>query len=77
MSDIKPGAKVRHSGRGDGIVSTISYSPLTGRPTKAWVEFGFALATRKYEVWCADLTVIETVTERPAIRLVEQPLVVA
>lgn len=77
MSEIKPGTRVRHPSRGDGVVSTISYSPLTGRPTKAWVEFGFALATRKYEVWVGDLTVIEAPVERPAFGLVEQPLVSA
>ena len=78
MNDIKPGARVRHSGRGDGVVSTVSYSPLTKRPTKAWVEFGFSLgATRKYEVWVGDLTVIAAPVERPVVQLIEHPLVVA
>lgn len=77
MSDIKIGTKVRHPSRGDGVVSTIAYSPLTRRPTKAWVEFGFALASRKYEVWVGDLVLIETPVERPVFKLVEHPLVVA
>lgn len=78
MSEIKPGARVRHPSRGDGVVSTVAYSPLTGHPTKAVVEFGFALgATRKYEVWVGDLTVLGAPVERPAFRLIEQAPVVA
>ena len=77
MSDVKPGAKVRHPSRGDGVVSTVAYSPLTGRPTKAWVEFGFALASRKYEVWVGDLVLTEAPVERPAFGLVEHGPVVA
>jgi hypothetical protein len=78
MSDIRIGTKVRHPSRGDGVVSTIAYSPLTGRPTKAWVEFGFSLgATRKYECWAGDLIVIEAPVERTAFKLVELDPVVA
>lgn len=77
MPDIKPGTKVRHPSRGDGVVSTVAYSPLTRRPTKAWVEFGFALATRKYEVWVGDLTVIDAPVERPAFPMVAHEQVVA
>lgn len=77
MSEIKPGAKVRHSGRGDGVVSTVAYSPLTKRPVKAVVEFGFALTSRKYEVWVGDLVLIEAPVERLAFRLVEHGPAVA
>lgn len=77
MVDIKPGTRVRHPGRGDGTVSTVVYSPLTGHPTKAVVEFGFSLgATRKFEVWVGDLTVLDAPVERPAFRLIEQAPVV-
>lgn len=78
MIDIKPGDRVRHPGRGDGTVSTVSYAPLTGKPKKAWVEFGFSPgATRKFECWAGDLTVIDTPVERPAFRLIELAPVVA
>lgn len=75
---MKVGDKVRHPGRGDGVVSTVSYSPLTHKPTKAWVEFGFSPGTtRKFECWAGDLTIIDAPVERPAFRLVEREPVVA
>lgn len=78
MSEIKPGAKVRHPARGDGVVSTVAYSPLTRRAVKAVVEFGFSPGvTRKYECWAADLVLIEAPVKQPAFQIVEHEQVVA
>ena len=73
-ADIRPGATVKHPARGTGVVSTVVISPLTGRVTKAWVEFPFiGTATRKNVCFVEDLTVVPAAkpTVRPALSVVE------
>lgn len=69
---IIPGSLVTHPAhREPGVVTDVSHDRFTNKPTICWVEFPHQTWRQKFQVNARDLTLVEPVGERPALRVVD------